>query len=197
MTASEIIPKPLEQRSTKRILMRIAVILLILTIAIVATFKFSPWPSALLVRYVFNKEAVKVNEALKKHVPKRISQLLNRQYDVSDKDALLDVYYPSSVSNTEQRLPVIVWIHGGGFISGNKGQIASYCKLLASKGYTTVSVDYSIAPERSYPVPLKQINLALAYLKNNSEQLHINNTMFILAADSEDRPEENTSKLQS
>jgi len=147
-------------------------------------FKLSPWPSALLIKYYFEKEGAKVNEALKKYVPDNISVIPEQHYDPKDKDAFLDVYYPSSISNTGKLLPVIVWIHGGGWVAGSKEEIANYCKILAGKGYTVVSVDYSLAPGKHYPTPVKQVNIALAYLQENAKRLHIDPSHFILAGDS-------------
>jgi len=147
-------------------------------------FKLSPWPSALLIKYYFEKEGAKVNEALKKYVPDNISVIPEQHYDPKDKDAFLDVYYPSSISNTGKLLPVIVWIHGGGWVAGSKEEIANYCKILAGKGYTVVSVDYSLAPGKHYPTPVKQVNIALAYLQENAKRLHIDPSHFILAGHS-------------
>lgn len=129
-------------------------------------------------------EAAEVNDNLKKHVPAGISEILNQQYKAGDKDAMLDIYFPSSIANTQKLLPVIVWIHGGGWISGNKGLIANYCKILAAQGYAVVSIDYSIAPEKSYPVPVRQANAALGWLKQNANRFHINPAHFVLAGDS-------------
>lgn len=168
----------------KRILLRTVIFLLALLILVFLAFKLSPWPSALLIRHAFEKGATQANESLAKYVPAGISELLNQPYDLNDKDAFLDVYYPSDVKNTERALPVIVWIHGGGWVSGHKEDIANYCRILASKGYTTVSVDYSVAPEKKYPTPLKQMNVALAYLASNAKRLHIDSNHFVLAGDS-------------
>lgn len=173
-------PKSRLRRFFKRILITIVIIGLLIFLL----FKFSPWPSALIIRYAFDSEAEKVNAKLKRHVPMGIFEVLNQSYDPKDEDALLDVYFPSELQESGRELPVIVWIHGGGWISGNKGQIANYCKILASKGYVTVSIDYSIAPGANYPTPLRQINKALAFLKKNSRKFHLDKNHFVLAGDS-------------
>lgn len=160
------------------------VILAVLFLAVFLAFKLTPWPSSLLIRYAFTKGAVQANAALTKYVPADISEKLNQSYDAKDKDALLDVYYPSAVVNTDRRLPVVVWVHGGGWVSGHKEDIRNYCKILAGKGYATVSVDYSIAPEKQYPLPLKQISKALSFLAANAVRFHIDTAHFILAGDS-------------
>ncbi|MCA9338836.1 alpha/beta hydrolase, partial [Candidatus Saccharibacteria bacterium] len=139
---------------------------------------------ALLTRYFFQQNAEKQSKALEKYVPADVSSIRNLQYKNGDNDAYLDVYYPSSVKNTNKKLPTVVWIHGGGWISGNKENVANYLKILASKGYTTVGVNYTIAPEAHYPTPVIQTTEALKYLNKNAEQLHIDKNQFVLAGDS-------------
>lgn len=147
-------------------------------------FKLTPWPSALFIRYIFNKEGKKVNEQLKKHVPDGVTTISNEQYINADSDAKLDVYFPSSLSNTQKLLPVILWVHGGGWIAGSKEQMSSYCKILASKGFCVVAIDYSLAPGTTYPRPVVQTNKALEYINKHSQRFHADTTRFVLAGDS-------------
>lgn len=168
----------------KKVFLWFTGIVAVMALLLFLAFKFSPWPSALIIRYAFTKDAVRVNKALAKHVPAGITAMLNQRYDENDKDALLDVYYPSAIQHIDSVLPVIVWIHGGGWISGNKEQLANYCKILASRGYVTVSLGYSIAPEKKYPVPVRQTAAALAYLNAQAKRFHINSGYFVLAGDS-------------
>ncbi|QNA43534.1 alpha/beta hydrolase [Lacibacter sediminis] len=169
--------------SWKKFFIRIFIVLFTLAVIVFAAFKLSPWPSAMIIRNAFNRGGVTTNDALEKHVPKNITAILDEVYDAADKDAKLDVYYPSSLAANEL-LPVIVWIHGGGLISGDKAHIRNYCKILASYGYVTVSIDYSVAPEKKYPTPLKQTAAALAYLQKQANRFHIDTAHFILAGDS-------------
>lgn len=164
-----------------KVFRKIGIALLLFILICFVAFEVSPWPSALLVRYAFNSEAEKTNEALVKHVPSNIKSIQNQQYDLSDKDAFLDVYIPS-VGNQEQ--PVILWIHGGGLISGNKEQVSNYCKILSSKGFVVVAMDYTIAPEGKYPTPLIQTNKALSYIDENADRFQIDTSNIILAGDS-------------
>lgn len=168
----------------KRALIWLFSSLIVIIILVFLAFKLSPWPSVLLIRHYLPDEGPKTAEALKKHIPGGISAVLEQQYDRIDKDAFLDVYYPSAISGTDQVLPVIVWVHGGGWIGGSKEGMAGYCKILAGKGYTVVAVDYSLAPGKHYPTPVKQVNTALAYLRLNAKRLHIDAAHFILAGDS-------------
>lgn len=147
-------------------------------------FGISPRPAAILIKYAFNRGGDAMSEALVKHVPPGVVSTLDERYDANDGDALLDVFYPSRVVNTDAVLPLILWVHGGGWVSGDKSQVANYLRILASKGYTVVGVNYAIAPHKTYPVPLRQVNAALAYLQANAKRLHIDSSRIHLAGDS-------------
>lgn len=166
-----------------RILKRILISIIALAGALFLAFKLSPYPATWIIRYAFNKEAIRVNDELEQLVPKNIESISNVHYDENDKDAFLDVYFHRD-SVKSKPLPILVWTHGGGLISGDKSQISNYCKILASKGFVVVAIDYTIAPEGKYPKPLQQLNKALAFLSSNADKFHADNTFFILAGDS-------------
>lgn len=168
----------------KKTLIGIGITMVILIVSTIIAFKVSPWPYAMLIRYVFNKEGLKVNENLGKRVPPGVFEMRNFQYTPQHKDAILDVYYPSSINETAQTLPVIVWIHGGGWVAGSKDHLSNYCKILADKGYIVAAIDYTLAPGGNYPLPLKQTQRSLQYLMANAKRFHIDTNRFILAGDS-------------
>lgn len=147
-------------------------------------FEFTPYPTAYITRYYFDKEAVRVNEELVSFVPSGVMGRTDLVYNENDKDATLDIYFPQEVIDEDEKLPLVVWVHGGAYISGDKDQIANYCKILASKGFAVASVNYSIAPGKTYPTPIKQIMSALAFLSENKGNLPIDTSRIFLAGDS-------------
>lgn len=80
---------------------------------------------------------------------------------------LLDIYFPK---NVDTPLPVIVWIHGGGFIGASKEQTKVYAMTLANAGYVVANINYDLAPAHKYPAPVVQANQALKYLRENVSQ---------------------------
>lgn len=157
-----------------------SVVGLILVVAI--AFRVSPWPGAMVIRTVFENDAKKVLAAMEKHTPnKPITAVVNQQYRPNDKDALLDVYYPEG---TKTKLPVVIWTHGGAWISGSKDQDTPYFKLLAAEGYTVIGVNYSRGPEKQYPTAIHQLNDAYTYIQNNAERLNADTSKIIFAGDS-------------
>lgn len=157
-----------------------SILALILIIAI--AFRVSPWPGAMIIRAVFEDNATKVLEAMEKHVPsKPIATIANQQYRQGDKDALLDVYYPEG---TTTKLPVVIWTHGGAWISGSKAQDVPYFKLLAAEGYTVIGLDYSRAPEKQYPTAVYQLNDAYKFIQANADSFYADTNKIIFAGDS-------------
>src|SRR5215468_11310188 len=176
--------EPRERSSGKWLRLAIVVftILPLLLLSALIAFQVSPWPSVLLIRRAFNQDAQSASQALEKHVPPALSAQLNERYDPADPDALLDVFYPSAIA--DKPLPTIVWVHGGGWVSGSKEDIANYGKVLAGRGYTVVGVEYSLAPGKTFPTPMRQLNAALGYLVKNAERLRVDPDHFVLAGDS-------------
>lgn len=145
-------------------------------------FRISPWPGALLIRTVFESNNAKATKALEKHAPSTpIVTVKNQQYIPGDKDAYLDVYIPSSPS---KELPLVIWTHGGAWVSGGREDNATYYKLLAAQGFAVASLGYSRGPEKTYPTAVHQINEAHRYLSENASRLHINSSQIFLAGDS-------------
>jgi acetyl esterase/lipase len=124
------------------------------------------------------------SRALRGYVPPGVAIRRDLQYNPAEADARLDIYYPAALDGTTIAMTTIVWIHGGGWISGSKTQLAEYASILASKGYIVAAVGYSLAPGRTYPTPLRQVNAAFGYLVENAYQLHIEPSRFVLAGDS-------------
>ena len=153
-----------------------------LIIIILLAFKLTPWPGALLIRAVFDSNSNKTLQALEKHKPSvAITSILDQQYRSGDNDAKLDVYFPASATGP---LPVIIWTHGGAWLSGDKANAAPYYKLLAAQGFTVIALDYSLAPERTYPTAVFQLNDAYKYIQSQASRFHVDTGKFFLAGDS-------------
>jgi arylformamidase len=58
---------------------------------------------------------------------------------------VLDIYTPQD--STGKRLPVMFWIHGGGWQAGNKSDVALKPKALTERGFVFVSTNYRLLPE--------------------------------------------------
>jgi acetyl esterase/lipase len=63
--------------------------------------------------------------------------------------------------------PVVLWIHGGGYVSGSAARLAPFTRRLAGQGFIVASLDYSLAPESRHPVPVRQANAALGFIRDH------------------------------
>ena len=154
---------------------------LLLGLGALAAHFVTPWPSVWAIRAVFDSGAATASTALEKHLPTNVTARVGLRYAAADPDALLDIYRPAQLADGA---PVVVWIHGGGFVSGRRQDIENYLKILAGRGFITVNVDYTIAPEAIYPTPTLQFAKALAYLDRNAASLGLAGRRFVLAGDS-------------
>ncbi|MBO3333320.1 alpha/beta hydrolase fold domain-containing protein [Clostridium perfringens] len=66
-------------------------------------------------------------------------------------------------------LPCIVYIHGGAFIGGSLDVSENPCKLIAEGiNGIVISVDYSLAPEKPYPLGLNDCRKVVEYIEENN-----------------------------
>jgi acetyl esterase/lipase len=56
----------------------------------------------------------------------------------------LDVWQPKG--DTLERRPLMIWMHGGYFVFGNKSSMDSYAREFARRGYVAVSLQYRLRP---------------------------------------------------
>ncbi|WP_328474241.1 alpha/beta hydrolase [Actinoplanes sp. NBC_00393] len=162
------------------ILLIFAVVVAVLVTGVLLAFRLSPWPMVLVIRYLPALSGAGINERLQRFVPDGIDSVLDEHYDPADRDAFLDVFRPAGAG----ALPTVVWVHGGAFIAGSRTDLRNYLRILAGRGFTTVGVEYSHAPERHYPAPILQVAAALSYLRVNAARLGIDPDRIVLAGDS-------------
>jgi acetyl esterase len=159
--------------------------LALLIIVIFIWFRVSAWPGAMIIRYVFDKGGAKTAAALEKHAPKSGVEIIrDQQYKSRDVDAVLDVYMPQSALTSGQKLPVIIWTHGGAWISGSKDDASVYYQLLAQAGYIVITPNYSLAPDAKYPKAVHQLNAMYKYVQENADRFYADTSKIILAGDS-------------
>ena len=80
---------------------------------------------------------------------------------------VLDVYRPKNAAG--ERLPVIVSVHGGGWVYGDKERYQFYCMSLAQRGFAVVNFTYRLAPEHKFPAPLEDTNLVFQWVLAHDE----------------------------
>ena len=80
----------------------------------------------------------------------------------------LDVYRPKAAG--DKPLPVIVSVHGGGWVYGDKERYQFYCMNLAQRGFAVVNYTYRLAPENKFPSSLEDTNAVFTWVLANAEK---------------------------
>ena len=81
---------------------------------------------------------------------------------------LLDVYRPKEADG--KKLPVIVSVHGGAWVYGDKERYQYYCMSLAQHGFAVVNFTYRLAPEFKFPAAIEDTNLVIRWIFENAAQ---------------------------
>ena len=81
---------------------------------------------------------------------------------------LLDVYRPKNAESA--KLPVIVSVHGGAWVYGDKDVYQFYCMKLAQRGFAVVNFSYRLAPEVKFPASLQDTDKVFRWIYENSEK---------------------------
>lgn len=173
----------LSERARRRIrAAALVVVALGIVVGIVVTS--TPWPSALLIRSVFEQGGTATAAAMQQYVPDvALEERLDLPYSASSDsaDTTLDVFRPADAARP---LPAVFWVHGGAWISGHKSDVDPYLRILAAEGYVTIGANYTVGPDAIYPTAVRQLNEALAYLVANADDLGIDPQRIVIAGDS-------------
>lgn len=95
-------------------------------------------------------------------VPADVECFRDIVYGEDEKWQSLDVYRPKDRAG--ELLPVIVSVHGGGWVYGDKERYQYYCMSLAQRGFAVVNFTYRLAPENKYPASLEDTNLVFKWV---------------------------------
>src|SRR5690606_19184141 len=78
----------------------------------------------------------------------------------------LDVFSPAGARNA----PVMIYLHGGGFVRGDKSNVANIGYWFARRGIVAVTMNYRHAPEAQWPSGARDVATALEWLRKNIGQ---------------------------
>ncbi|MEN6309394.1 MAG: alpha/beta hydrolase [Anaerohalosphaeraceae bacterium] len=89
---------------------------------------------------------------------------------VDDKTLCLDLYRPEQASG---KLPVIVWIHGGGWREGSKENCLPARMGFIQKGFAVASVQYRLTDVAIFPAQIEDCKAAIRWLRAHADQYNL------------------------
>lgn len=116
----------------------------------------------------------------------RLFTNLRRVFKIPEDVHVRNIFIPSQDKQSKIRLrlyiakqtnslnPVLVWMHGGGYVMGKPEMDDHRCiQYVRQLGITVASIDYRYAPEYPFPTPLEDCYSALLWVQSHGEKLGI------------------------
>ena len=132
---------------------------------------------AALVRRAFAKSDAKRDAGLE--IPDEVELFEALPYG-GHKMHTLDLSMPKGV----EKPPLIVNVHGGGYVYGSTLPYRYYCADLARRGFAVVSFNYRLAPEFGFPTPLYDLNSVMDWCFANGEKYGYDTDNIFMVGDS-------------
>jgi acetyl esterase/lipase len=82
-------------------------------------------------------------------------------------DLRMDIFYPG----TPGPHPVVLCIHGGGWISGSKEEYAPVAEEFARRGFAGAACEYRLAPLYPFPAAVQDVRAAVRFLRQEADAL--------------------------
>lgn len=121
-----------------------------------------------------NSEVISVD--LKKVEIEEFANLVYSQpsvYGYKNKALTMDILKPAGKKGEIQKLPVVIFVPGGGFISANKAKWLQAKLAIAEAGYVVASISYRAAPEVKFPDPVIDVKTAIRFLRANAQRFGV------------------------
>ncbi len=98
-----------------------------------------------------------------------------------DPRQILDVYLPGGLDGPA---PVLILIHGGGFLEGSKSSLARTARHFAEMGYAALSIEYRLAPAHTYPAQVRDVFCARAWILANADDYDFDAERIVVVGES-------------
>ncbi|NIO40633.1 MAG: alpha/beta hydrolase fold domain-containing protein [Burkholderiales bacterium] len=94
------------------------------------------------------------------------------------------IYWPRELK-TAEKLPILVWYHGGGYVIGDLDTHDAVCRALATEADCIVAaVNYRLAPEHKFPAAVEDCEAALQWVARNAPEMHADAMRIAVGGDS-------------
>lgn len=167
-------------KRVKQILLGLLIIIIVLIGGVTIYSIYSPVPMSWLTKYVFDKTVYEKPNDYDNYL-----QAVNIKRDIKYSDEYQNSYLDIITNKgSDQKTPIIFWVHGGAFVAGDKKDSEAFSVMLASKGFAVVNINYGLAPQNKYPTQIKQIIEAYKFIKNNEKDYNFDLSQAFFAGDS-------------
>lgn len=135
--------------------------------------------------YVFCKMCTKSDRKRDEglEIPKDVEYIRNIRYGENKKYHTLDICWPKGIDEKD-RLPVIVSVHGGGYVYGSKEVYQFYAASLARQSFVVINYNYRLAPKYKFPAPLEDLNAVLNWMLKQQKDYPVDVDKVFLVGDS-------------
>ena len=110
------------------------------------------------------QDAARTPARSRRGLPPDTTVLKDLSYGPNERNKL-DLYLPKS----DQPLPLIVWVHGGGWEMGSKERTKASLDLL-EKGYAVASINYRLSQQAVFPAQIEDCKSAIRWLRANAKE---------------------------
>lgn len=113
--------------------------------------------------------------------PKNIEYTKKLKYG-DDRLSYVNFYTRKDLKNTPK--PLLLYIHGGGWVSGITEMRNPYIMNWVKLGFFACSVSYSYAPQKIFPYQIQQIFTAIDYMFDHAEENCVDMNNIVIAGES-------------
>ncbi len=93
-------------------------------------------------------------------------------YGVAEGESLkLDLFLPTAPPGRAR--PAILFIHGGGWVGGDKSEFDGKAEEMAKRGYVAVTANYRLAPKHRFPAAVQDLQLAVRWMRSHADTYHL------------------------
>lgn len=88
------------------------------------------------------------------------------------------------IPQVQRKLPAVIFVTGGGFISSNKARMPQLRMYLAEKNFVVASINYRTVPNSRFPQPIEDVKSAIRFLKANAQKFNVDAEKIFVLGDS-------------
>lgn len=113
--------------------------------------------------------------------PISFKNIKNMDIQTASNQVPVRIYTPDQGNN----FPLIIYSHGGSFVSGSIDEYENICRKLSKNSKAiVVSVNYRLAPENPFPAGVNDVYNVLQWVYKNAKSINGNSSLICVAGDS-------------